>query len=303
MPRPHRIEFAGARHHVMNRAARREAFLTDDGACVLFLSLVAELDTRFRVRVHGFALMPNHFHLMVESEAGRLADAMRFLTGEFTRRLNGQRGWDGPLFRGRYSNRVVTAEHYWRHLLAYLHLNPVAAHLAPHPGACDWTSHRYYVGDVAAPGWLVMDELLELFGSAAGYAAYVRDVQVGRQRAPDDFDPTDLWEAPVTGRQNVAVHRRDRMATPPVGAVLEEVARVVGMSKADVLRGRRGAAGNPSRWFAAWALVHAAGMTQAEVARTFGVDGAGITRMLHRFEARRGQDDVVGGWVTALLGD
>ena len=84
----------------MNRGARSEPVFLDDGARALFIQVLSELPARFGVAIHGYALMPNHYHLMLESVRGDLPRAMRHLGGEFTRCLNRRHRWDGPLFRG-----------------------------------------------------------------------------------------------------------------------------------------------------------------------------------------------------------
>ena len=55
-----RLDFASARHHVMNRGARRKPIFFDDESRALFLGVLSEFPARFVVRMHGFALMPNH---------------------------------------------------------------------------------------------------------------------------------------------------------------------------------------------------------------------------------------------------
>jgi len=65
MPRPPRLDFCDARHHVMGRGARRAPIFKVESDCGLFVALLSELPERFDIRVHGFALMPNHYHLMV----------------------------------------------------------------------------------------------------------------------------------------------------------------------------------------------------------------------------------------------
>mgnify|MGYP000887075047 CR=1 FL=1 len=117
-----RLDSPGARHHVMNRGARHEPILATDDAKHMFLELLADLPQRFGIRVHGYVLMPNHYHLMLETVTGELPRAMRHLGGEFARRLNTELHWDGPVCKGRYRNRIVGTDSYWRHLLAYLHL-------------------------------------------------------------------------------------------------------------------------------------------------------------------------------------
>ena len=74
----------------------------DDDACIQFLSILATLPATFGLRIHGYALMPNHFHVMVESPHGNLSDAMQVLSSSFTLAYNRSRGHDGSIFRGRF---------------------------------------------------------------------------------------------------------------------------------------------------------------------------------------------------------
>ena len=107
-----RLDFPGARHHVMNRGARREPIFLDDDDRRAMLDLLADLPERFGVRVHGYALMPNHYHRMLESVWGELSRAMRHVGGEFAQRLNRRYRWDGPVYKGRYRNRMVGTDAY-----------------------------------------------------------------------------------------------------------------------------------------------------------------------------------------------
>ena len=187
-----RLDFAGARHHVMNRGARRERIFLDDESRARFLDVLSEFPARFGVRVHGFALMPNHYHLMLELVTGDLPRAMRHLGGSYSQRLNRLHSWDGPLFRGRYHNRLVGTEAYWRHLLVYLHLNPERAGFAE-ADAIHWTSHGACLGLTPPPVWLETNELQGVFGSRVAYLAYYNRIRGGQEEPPDDFDGAKLW--------------------------------------------------------------------------------------------------------------
>jgi REP element-mobilizing transposase RayT len=188
---------------VFNRGARREPVFFRDMHCALFLDLLSELPERHSVRVHGFTLMPNHYHLMLETPRGNLSDAMGRLSSIYTQRINRERDWDGSLFRGRYQSKLVHAEEHWVHLLAYIHLNPVRAGLCTRVSEYDWSSHGVYAGDDVSPDWLTTEELHAAFGSRRGYTRYLDDVLKRRQRPPDKFDQV-LFERPGS-----AVHLAD----------------------------------------------------------------------------------------------
>lgn len=288
MPRPPRIDHPGARHHVMNRGARRQVLFHDDRACLLFLDLLDDLHVRFGVIVHGYALMPNHFHLLLQTPRGNLSRAMQHLGSAFTVGLNRLHlGWDGPVFRGRFKNRLVEDEAYWMHLLAYLHLNPVEGKLVADVDASRWTSHAAYVGAESCPRWLRTGELLDLFGGLEAYRGYLWEVQVGREKGPAEFDAKALWTASRTGRVPEGAARpkpprEERALLPTAEEALAAVARVTGEPIAALSSSARGPGGNPARWLAAWWLERAAGLSQAEIGRLLGADMAQVSRFIGR---------------------
>jgi REP element-mobilizing transposase RayT len=92
----------------MNRGLDRQAVFRSDGDRQIFYDCLAAAMPRYGVQLHAYCLLDNHFHLLLCSESGRLSDAMRFLGGRFTQRINYREGRDGPLFRGRFTS--VTRE-------------------------------------------------------------------------------------------------------------------------------------------------------------------------------------------------
>ena len=117
----------------MNRGARREPAFTDADHCIVFLDLLGEVVRRFELEVHAYALMPNHFHLLVRSVRGNLSRCMQQLLGRYTQALNLKHGWAGPVFRGRFKNQVVSESEHLQIVVPYIHLNPVQAGLVPAP--------------------------------------------------------------------------------------------------------------------------------------------------------------------------
>src|SRR5436189_1067748 len=68
MARPLRIQYIGARYHVMSRGDRREAIFCDDADRVEFLRTLGQACLKTGWQVHAYCLMSNHFHLVIETK-------------------------------------------------------------------------------------------------------------------------------------------------------------------------------------------------------------------------------------------
>jgi len=67
MARKLRIQYPGAVYHVINRGDRREAIFCDDVDRQRFIETLGETCGKTGWQVHAYCLMPNHFHLVVET--------------------------------------------------------------------------------------------------------------------------------------------------------------------------------------------------------------------------------------------
>jgi len=289
----------------MNRAARRERAFPGDEACAFFLDRVAELPERDGTRVHAFALMPNHFHLLLTAGREGLGPALKHVQSHYSRWLNARYHWDGPVWRSRFKSRRVDSEDYWRHLLAYTHRNPVEAGLAPTVAAARWTSHHAYVDPDHAPAWLFTAEHLELYGSVRAYLDYLQDLDQGYDVAPDGFDPQRLGREDRRN-QPTAVERPPPPQTPPEHWPMSRDAAWVayvlttGRSRQEVLEEGPGSRNNPRWWLALWWLPRACGATDKQIADELGVHASAITRARQRLDQRVLEDERLERWMRRL---
>jgi REP element-mobilizing transposase RayT len=79
MARKLRMEYEGAIYHVMNRGDRREEIFKDDEDRQRFLVTLSEACIKTGWQVHALCLMPNHFHLLVETPQPNLVAGMKWL--------------------------------------------------------------------------------------------------------------------------------------------------------------------------------------------------------------------------------
>jgi REP element-mobilizing transposase RayT len=89
MARPLRIEYDGARYHVINRGNYRKNLFEGSGAAEAFERTLGEAAISFGWKVHAYVVMRNHFHLALELTEPNLSLGMKWLQGTWTRRFNG----------------------------------------------------------------------------------------------------------------------------------------------------------------------------------------------------------------------
>ena len=172
MPRPHRIEYPGAWHHVMNRRAAREPLFFDDNDRFTFLELLEGNASRTDTEVHAYCLMGNHFHLLVRSPNANLAYMMQLVSGRYGRYFNDRYGRDGGVCRGRYRSVLVDSDHYLLAVSRYIHRNPLAFWTDPLE-SYGWSSYPTYLGLRRRQHWIHTAMTLDVAGGVASYRGLV----------------------------------------------------------------------------------------------------------------------------------
>jgi putative transposase len=154
MSRPLRIEYHDAWYHVMNRGRRGDDLFLEEGDYLRFKTLMKESSDMWNVRICAYCLMPNHYHLLVQTPNANLSRFMRHLNGVYTQRFNRHHKLDGQLFRGRYKSILIGESDYLIELLRYIHFNPVKAGLVKEPKNYTWSSFHSYMAKPEADRWL-----------------------------------------------------------------------------------------------------------------------------------------------------
>jgi len=163
MSRPLRIEYPDAWYHVMNRGRRHERIFTSAADHTMFITLLQETIEQWNLRVSAYCLMPNHYHLFVQTPEGNLSRCMRHVDGVYTQRFNRAHRHDGSLFRGRYKSVLIDSNTYTLYLVRYIHRNPVRAGITDSPAGYKWSSHNGYVSQAKKWNWLHKQVVLKKF--------------------------------------------------------------------------------------------------------------------------------------------
>ena len=181
MPRPSRLEFEGAFHHVMNRGRNHENIFHDRRYFEEFLKCLKEASEQFDAVVHAYCLMSNHYHLLIETPNANLARIMRHINGVYTQRHNWLKKADGPLFRGRYKAVLVDQDDYLLQLTRYIHVNPIETKppMVSQLVDYEWSSFPSYVNQANVPSWLHRDKTYQMLGHRHKYKGYLKYVEQG----------------------------------------------------------------------------------------------------------------------------
>lgn len=165
MPRYARIDIPGLLQHVIVRGVARSDIFLDDDDREEFVHRLSGLLADTSTRCFAWALLDNHFHLLLMPTEQPLARLMRRLLTGYAVVFNLRHKRSGHLFQNRYKSIVCDADNYLLELVRYIHLNPVRAGKVDDLGALAsfrWSGHRQLV-DAGADGIVCADHVLSLF--------------------------------------------------------------------------------------------------------------------------------------------
>lgn len=180
MARSLRIEYAGALYHVTSRGNARQTIFFDKEDYRLFLDILHQVNKRYHFICHAYCLMPNHYHLLIETPESNLSKGMRQLNGVYTQSFNRKHKRVGHLLQGRYKAILVEKDSHLLEVARYIVLNPVRAHLVKQVDQWRHSSYRSTAGlDIPYP-CLTTDWVLTQFGknkdgATKQYAIFVKE--------------------------------------------------------------------------------------------------------------------------------
>ena len=145
MARPLRITYPGAIYHIINRGCRKDKIFKRIADREEFLARLTAASSKYGIIIHGYCLMDNHFHLLVETPNENLSAFMQLLQCGYANWFKVRYKLVGPLFQSRFKSVLVEDESYLVTLSAYIHLNPVRAKMTNDPESYRWSSCGQYL--------------------------------------------------------------------------------------------------------------------------------------------------------------
>ena len=143
MPRINRGALERGFFHVLNRGNHRQQLFAKAEEYGAFLELLAHSSEHLPVKLWGYCLMPNHWHLVVEVE--RMEDLSKWVHGVCNRHVRkhhqqNPRQGGGHIYQGRYKSFPIEDEIYLYTVLRYVEANPLRARLVTRAEDWAWSS-------------------------------------------------------------------------------------------------------------------------------------------------------------------
>ncbi len=130
MARPKLILSSSSPYHVRARVNNQEWFYISKSDCwTLFAEYIQKTIDHYKILVHVFVLMDNHFHMILSTPNKNLGLAMQYLMRETSKAIGHAANRINRIYGGRYQRTVLESEHYFRNAYKYILRNPIAANL------------------------------------------------------------------------------------------------------------------------------------------------------------------------------
>lgn len=128
MPTRLRVDFAGY-HHVINRGVNRCNVFNTSNDKDMFLQIINKTARIHKVILHTYALMDNHYHLLIETQEENISCFMRVVNANYAQYFNRKYKRSGHLWQDRYKSKFVISEDYLYSLIKYIENNPIEANI------------------------------------------------------------------------------------------------------------------------------------------------------------------------------
>lgn len=309
MARPLRVEYRNAVYHVTARGMERRRIFRDEHDFERMTGILEENAGRHGIKLYGYALMRNHYHLLIETPNANLSAFMHDVQTHYTSYFNNRHGRVGHLFQGRYKALVVEKDAYLLELSRYIHLNPVRAGIVEHPGQWKWSSYAAVIGRKSAD-WIDGDEILRYFGrgrsqAVSKYKAFVargmtapapdimNKVQAQLILGSDDFaekikKSIGSGKTVSEGKDIISSRKLLKWSKKEAGEAISTVAAYYGVTVEEIkAKGRRSnlpreVAMSVFRKFSRWPL--------SKIGTVFGADYSAVNKAVKRLSEKAAAD-------------
>ena len=138
MPRRPRLDIAGF-HHIVNRGVAKSKVYKSNEDKEKYLEILCKSCKDYKVNIHDYCIMDNHYHLLIETTSNNLSLFMRQVNSNYAIYFNKKYKRVGHLWQGRYKSWYIIKEDYLYELFRYIEHNPIQAKMTDRIGEYPFT--------------------------------------------------------------------------------------------------------------------------------------------------------------------
>ena len=200
-----RIDLPDIPYHIYARGNNKEPIFFDERDRLTYLKILREAKEKFAFLLYSYALMDNHFHLLLLMQGiSRLSQLMHHVQLFYAKYFNRKYGRVGHVFQSRYHSIPVDTDRYFLIVDRYIHLNAVRAGMVQKPEDFPWSSYRDRFSKSPCE-WIAHAEVLDYFGKEL--TKQLKDYRLFTEEAigsPEEWPDATLRKMTYIGSEKFA---------------------------------------------------------------------------------------------------
>ena len=140
-----RLDLPGHTYYLTCCVDKRRPILQRADLAEFLISLYAAQRDYGRIALHGYVVMPDHYHVLLTLKGeSSISAVVRAVHSLFARHCRATTQFRGRIWQTRFYDRVIRNESDWREKLKYLHGNPVRRRLVDAAAQHLWSSFQFW---------------------------------------------------------------------------------------------------------------------------------------------------------------
>lgn len=128
-------------YHITARTNNKDWFdLEMDDVFNIYCKSLKESKLRYKIKVHAFVLMNNHFHLMASTPLANISEFLQYFMTQTSKEIAKRSNRINKVYGSRSYKSLIKTEEYFAHCLKYIYLNPVRAGISVNAESYRWST-------------------------------------------------------------------------------------------------------------------------------------------------------------------
>jgi len=170
-----RLTWAGAYHHIMNRGVEGKSIFKKPKFKNLYIDILREQSSLYKIRIFAYCIMDNHFHLVLENNSMKLSEFMKTVNSKYGILYRKIIGGKGYVFQDRFKSTLIENESYLLTAIVYALQNPVRKMIIDDPFKYKWSSVNAYFKEQNS-SFVEAHFVSELFGTKRNFTSLLKNV-------------------------------------------------------------------------------------------------------------------------------